>query len=49
MKAKKFAYEVRFFGYIFVSMAEKILFLKNQAHTNNNQLNTLSHDFRTTL
>ena len=28
MKAKKFAYEVRFFGFIFVSLAEKIIFIE---------------------
>ena len=32
MKAKELAYEVRFFGFIFVSLAEKILFLDNASH-----------------
>ena len=32
MKAKKLAYEVRFFGHIFVSLADKILFLDNASH-----------------
>ena len=32
MKSKKFAYQVRFLGVIFVSLAEKIPLLNNASH-----------------